>query len=85
MTGITIDSRHLFVATTTAPGREIRRARHARRAGAESGEYTHAQILTILSGLLLGMFLAALDQSIVGTAIRTIADDLHGLSDRRPG
>ncbi len=46
----------------------------------ESGEYTHKQILTILSGLLLGMFLAALDQSIVGTAIRTIADDLNGLS-----
>ena len=45
-----------------------------------SDEYTHAQILTILSGLLLGMFLAALDQSIVGTAIRTIADDLNGLS-----
>ena len=39
-----------------------------------------AQILTILSGLMLGMFLAALDQSIVGTAIRTIADDLNGLS-----
>ncbi|MCL2543957.1 MAG: MFS transporter [Nocardioidaceae bacterium] len=51
-------------------------------AGAEdhSGEYTHAQILTILSGLMLGMFLAALDQTIVSTAIRTIADDLHGLS-----
>jgi EmrB/QacA subfamily drug resistance transporter len=46
----------------------------------DTGEYTHAQILTILSGLLLGMFLAALDQSIVGTSIRTIADDLHGLS-----
>ena len=45
-----------------------------------NGEYTHAQVLTILSGLLLGMFLAALDQTIVGTAIRTIADDLHGLS-----
>ncbi|SDS60152.1 drug resistance transporter, EmrB/QacA subfamily [Nocardioides scoriae] len=43
-------------------------------------EYTHAQILTILSGLLLGMFLAALDQSIVSTSIRTIADDLQGLS-----
>ena len=26
------------------------------------------------------MFLAALDQSIVGTSIRTIADDLNGLS-----
>ncbi|MFL6099242.1 MAG: MDR family MFS transporter [Actinomycetales bacterium] len=41
---------------------------------------THRQILAILSGLLMGMFLAALDQTIVSTAIRTIADDLHGLS-----
>ncbi|TIC80751.1 MDR family MFS transporter [Nocardioides sp. GY 10127] len=47
---------------------------------APSGEYTHAQILTIMSGLMLGMFLAALDQTIVSTAIRTIADDLNGLS-----
>ncbi|WP_460836891.1 MDR family MFS transporter [Nocardioides marmoraquaticus] len=47
---------------------------------AATWEYTHAQVLTILSGLLLGMFLAALDQSIVGTSIRTIADDLDGLS-----
>ena len=46
----------------------------------DSAELTHRQVLTILSGLLLGMFLAALDQSIVSTAIRTIADDLHGLS-----
>ncbi len=46
----------------------------------ESGEYTHAQILTILSGLMLGMFLGALDQTIVSTSIRTIADDLQGLS-----
>ena len=39
---------------------------------------THRQILVILSGLLAGMFLAALDQTIVGTSIRTIADDLQG-------
>ena len=45
-----------------------------------SGELTHKQILTILSGLMLGMFLASLDQMIVSTAIRTIGDDLHGLS-----
>ena len=43
-------------------------------------DYTHRQILTILSGLMMGMFLAALDQTIVSTAIRTIADDLDGLS-----
>jgi EmrB/QacA subfamily drug resistance transporter len=45
-----------------------------------SGELSHKQIMTILSGLMLGMFLAALDQTIVSTAIRTIGDDLNGLS-----
>ena len=44
------------------------------------GELSHRQVLTILAGLMLGMFLAALDQTIVSTAIRTIADDLQGLS-----
>ncbi len=41
---------------------------------------THRQILTILGGLMMGMFLAALDQTIVATAIRTIGDELNGLS-----
>ncbi|MFC9788143.1 MDR family MFS transporter [Rhodococcus sp. NPDC127528] len=44
------------------------------------GVFTHREILVILSGLMLGMFLAALDQTIVSTAIRTIADDLNGYS-----
>jgi EmrB/QacA subfamily drug resistance transporter len=39
---------------------------------------SHRQILTVLSGLMLGMFLAALDQTIVSSAMRTIADELHG-------
>lgn len=34
----------------------------------------------VLFGLMAGMFLSALDQSVVGTAMRTIADDLNGLS-----
>jgi EmrB/QacA subfamily drug resistance transporter len=42
--------------------------------------FTHRQILVILAGLMSGMFLAALDQTIVSTSIRTIADDLSGLS-----
>jgi EmrB/QacA subfamily drug resistance transporter len=46
------------------------------------GALSHRQILVILSGLMLGMFLAALDQTIVSTSIRTIADDLHGLSQQ---
>ena len=44
------------------------------------GALTHRQVMTILTGLLLGMFLAALDQTIVATAIRRIGDDLNGLS-----
>jgi len=43
-----------------------------------SAEFTHRQILTILAGLMMGMFLAALDQTIMATATRTIADDLNG-------
>ncbi|MDT8910632.1 MFS transporter [Amycolatopsis sp. PS_44_ISF1] len=39
---------------------------------------THRQIITILSGLMCGMFLASLDQTIVGTSIVKIANDLHG-------
>ena len=44
------------------------------------GPLTHRQIVTILIGLMMGMFLAALDQTIVASAMRTIADDLQGLS-----
>jgi EmrB/QacA subfamily drug resistance transporter len=47
---------------------------------ASSASLTHRQILTILIGLMLGMFLAALDQTVVATAMRTIADDLSGFS-----
>lgn len=45
----------------------------------EDGEFSHRQILVILAGLMSAMFLASLDQTIVSTAIRTIADDLQGL------
>ncbi|NBQ98768.1 MAG: MFS transporter, partial [Microbacteriaceae bacterium] len=47
---------------------------------AKTGVMTHRQIMFVLFGLMAGMFLSALDQSVVGTAMRTIADDLHGLS-----
>ncbi|MXP19876.1 DHA2 family efflux MFS transporter permease subunit [Gordonia sp. HNM0687] len=39
---------------------------------------SHRQIMTVLAGLMSAMFLAALDQTIVSTSIRTIADDLDG-------
>ncbi|MBL1074860.1 MFS transporter [Nocardia sp. 2] len=43
---------------------------------------SHRQILTILSGLLLGVFLAALDQNIVSVAIVRIANSLHGFDEQ---
>jgi MFS family permease len=48
------------------------------RAAPAPVQLTHRQVLTVLSGLLLGMFLAALDQTVVSTAMRTIADELEG-------
>lgn len=41
---------------------------------------TKREILLVMIGLMSGMFLAALDQTIVSTSMRTIADDLNGMS-----
>jgi EmrB/QacA subfamily drug resistance transporter len=41
---------------------------------------TRRQTITVMVGLMLGMFLASLDQTIVSTSIYTIANDLDGLS-----
>jgi hypothetical protein len=49
------------------------------QAAPASNGLTYRQTMTILSGLLLGMFLAGLDQTVVATAARTIGDDLGGL------
>ncbi len=42
------------------------------------GQITRKRLFLILGALLLGMFLAALDQTIVSTALPTIVGDLHG-------
>lgn len=41
--------------------------------------YTHRQIQVVMSGLMLGVLLAALDQTIVATALTTISRDFHRL------
>jgi EmrB/QacA subfamily drug resistance transporter len=41
---------------------------------------THRRVLVVIGALLLGMFLAALDQTVVSTALPTIVGDLHGAS-----
>ena len=42
-------------------------------------QMTHKQITTVMIGLMTGLLLAALDQSIVSTALKTITVDLGGL------
>lgn len=46
----------------------------------EQLHFTHRQILIVYSGLMLGMLLAALDQTIVSTAMPTIVGNLGGLN-----
>jgi len=46
----------------------------------EHQERTHAEIMVIITALMLAMLLAALDQTIVSTALPKIASDLNGLS-----
>ncbi|MGA3354619.1 MAG: MDR family MFS transporter [Acidimicrobiales bacterium] len=41
---------------------------------------SHRQIMVVFSGLMLGLLLAALDQSIVSTALPTMVGDFHSLS-----
>lgn len=55
-------------------------AREAAKQAAQSGTMSQRQIWIVLIGLMSGMFLAALDQSVVSSAMRTIADDLDGLA-----
>lgn len=40
--------------------------------------FSRAEVVSILSGLLLAMFLASLDQTIVATSLSTMAADLNG-------
>ena len=54
-------------------------ARAASAPPAPSTPYTHRQIMVILSGLMLGLLLAALDQTIVSTALTTISRDFGRL------
>ena len=40
--------------------------------------FNRREVLSVLSGLLLAMFLASLDQTIVATSLSTMAQDLNG-------
>ncbi len=62
--------RRKVMAAETAPAAHIE----------EPAERSHAEIMTVIFALMLAMLLAALDQTIVSTALPKIASDLHGLS-----
>ncbi len=45
-----------------------------------SSEISHRQVLRVMSAVMCGMFLAALDQTIVATALPTLAESLGGIN-----
>jgi EmrB/QacA subfamily drug resistance transporter len=47
---------------------------------ATAGERSHSEIMVVITALMLAMLLAALDQTIVSTALPRIVTDLHGLN-----
>src|SRR5918911_116671 len=69
-------------------GPQSRAARDRQSARSQAGfaaidhvrpQLSHRQILLLMSGLMAGMLLAALDQTIVGTAMPTIVGKLGGI------
>src|SRR5690242_455568 len=49
-------------------------------AQASAPRFSHRETITVLFGLMLGFFLAALDQTIVATALPRMSADLHGVA-----
>jgi len=47
---------------------------------ASAKAHTHREIMVILGGLMTGLFLAALDQTIVATSLKNIVEDFNGLN-----
>lgn len=46
----------------------------------KNGPLTHKEIMIVLSGLMTGLLLAALDQTIVSTALKNIVEEFDGLN-----
>nr|WP_232466220.1 MFS transporter [Diaminobutyricimonas sp. LJ205] len=69
------------MSRTSSPSRPLSRGQARAQAIADAGGVmTHKQILLVIVGLMAAMFLSSLNQTVVGTAMKTIADDLDGLS-----
>lgn len=46
----------------------------------DTPRFSHREIMHMLSGTMLGMFLGAIDQTIVATALPAMAGELHGMA-----
>jgi EmrB/QacA subfamily drug resistance transporter len=67
-------------STAAAPAAPKHASSSAATTNSPGGDYlSHRQILVVMGGLMAGMFLAALDQSIVATALPKITSELGGL------
>src|SRR5690606_17249225 len=75
--GLTSFRSTLMASSATKTSRGKQRAAELAAAG---GVMTKRQILFVIIGLMAGMFLSSLNQTVVGTSMRTIADDLDGLA-----
>jgi EmrB/QacA subfamily drug resistance transporter len=79
------EARSSMTATAPVPVQHGRRAAGVPTTPDAPGQQplmTHRQILLVIYGLMAGMFLSSLGQTVFGTAIRTIGDDLHGLDQQ---
>src|SRR5262245_16343390 len=75
-----ITSEPLTVAHVRARTRR-RRGRGYRRSSMSAEKRSHREVLIAFSAIMLATLLAALDQTIVATALPEIADDLNGFRD----
>ncbi len=66
------------VATRAESGVES----EAEQSAAAAPLMDHRQIMLVVYGLMAAMFLSSMAQTVFGTAIRTIGDDLHGLDQQ---
>ncbi|OQE15365.1 hypothetical protein PENFLA_c032G05761 [Penicillium flavigenum] len=73
-------SQHLCTLVSTSEQRGMNVANHDAKPGA-ADEYPHgARLAAVVFSLMLGMFLVALDNTILGTAIPKITDQFHDLN-----
>ncbi|HXQ49608.1 MAG TPA: MDR family MFS transporter [Stellaceae bacterium] len=67
------------VATRPAPRGEPAAGAHRPGGPPSQSPFTHREILHMISGTVLGMFLGALDQTIVATSLPAMVGELHGM------